>query len=112
MSSLMGQCVSVNSNGVCTNPNNNPSNGTYVVNNAEYECDTCPSTCTSCQIPNFSIVSTISQVQCTGCLPGYVLSSGKCLAGCPNGQFIDPKGDGFTCTGLYTFRNRRRDHTC
>ncbi|KAF8344015.1 insulin-like growth factor binding protein [Cantharellus anzutake] len=95
MSSLGGQCVSVSSNGVCSNPN--PSNGTYVVNNAKNECDTCPSTCTACQIPGFSVVSSIDQVQCTACLPGYVLSGGKCLTKCPDGRFIDPKGDGFTC---------------
>lgn len=58
----------------------------------------CPAKCTSCQIPNFNVASTIDQVQCTGCLPGFVLSKGKCIESCPSGTFLDPK-DNVTCSG-------------
>jgi hypothetical protein len=98
-SSLNGQCVPVDSNGVCTPPDVSQANTTMVANNAKNECDTCPSTCTACQIPGFSVASTIGQAQCTKCLPGYVLSGGRCVGQCPTGSFVNPNGDGFTCIG-------------
>ena len=58
----------------------------------------CGAKCTSCQIPNFSTDSIISQLQCTGCLPGYFLSQGKCVESCPPATFLSPQ-DNLTCTG-------------
>ncbi|KAG9008026.1 hypothetical protein FRB94_013791 [Tulasnella sp. JGI-2019a] len=85
---LNGVCVAVDATGVC-------SGSKTVVDNSKGKCDACPSGCSSCAIPNFSIVSTYSQVQCTGCLPGSFLSGGRCVAQCPIGQFVG--SDGMTC---------------
>ncbi|THH15129.1 hypothetical protein EW146_g5300 [Bondarzewia mesenterica] len=68
-----------------------------IANNNKHECDSCPAKCTSCKIPNFSVASTVNQLQCSGCLPGFVLSSGKCVASCPSGTFLSPQ-DNLTCT--------------
>ena len=88
---LNGNCVATDGNGVCQGSN-------MIANNNKHECDSCPSSCTSCKIPNFSVASTIDQVQCTGCLPGFVLSQGKCVQNCPSGTFLNPQ-DNLTCTG-------------
>ncbi|KAF8602810.1 hypothetical protein BDV93DRAFT_545182, partial [Ceratobasidium sp. AG-I] len=86
-----GRCVAVDGGGVCQ--------GTKLVaNNAKGICDACPSTCTSCSISSFSVVSTPSQITCQACLPGLVLTpQGKCASRCPAGTFVSPS-DGFTCT--------------
>ncbi|GAB1517014.1 hypothetical protein RhiTH_000057 [Rhizoctonia solani] len=86
-----GRCVAVSSSGVCQ--------GTKLVaNNAKGICDACPSTCTSCSIPSFSVVSTPAQITCSACLPGFVLTPSKrCERTCPAGTFVSPQ-DGFTCT--------------
>ncbi|QRV86896.1 proprotein convertase subtilisin/kexin type 5 [Ceratobasidium sp. AG-Ba] len=85
-----GRCVAVDGGGVCQ--------GTKLIaNNAKGICDACPSTCTSCSIPSFSVVSTLEQVTCSACLPGFVLTPlGKCASACPAGTFVGT--DGFTCT--------------
>lgn len=101
-----GQCVGTNANGVCSGTN-------LVANNDKNECDStqfdispgtyifnchlgCPAKCTTCNIPNFSAASTFGQIQCTGCIPGSVLSQGKCVAQCPSGTFL--ASDNLTCT--------------
>ena len=38
----------------------------------------------------------MDQLQCTGCLPGFVLSQGKCVGSCPTGTFLDATHN--TCT--------------
>ncbi|KAF8528206.1 insulin-like growth factor binding protein, partial [Hysterangium stoloniferum] len=86
---LNGQCVGTDANGIC-------SGTSMVANNVKEECDSCPAKCTACKIPNFNAASTIDQAQCTGCLPGFVLSQGKCLAQCPSGTFLGT--DNLTCT--------------
>lgn len=68
---------------------------------AELTFTGCGSKCTSCQIPNFSVASIMSQVQCTGCLPGYVLSQEACVQSCPSSTFLSPT-DNLTCTGSLT----------
>ncbi|KAH9483647.1 Furin-like protease 2 [Psilocybe cubensis] len=88
---LNGNCVGTDSNGVCQG-----SNG-MVADNVKKECDTCGAKCTSCRIPNFTLASTFDQAQCTDCLPGFVLSEGKCVASCPTGSFVSPQ-DNLTCT--------------
>ncbi|KAF5318108.1 hypothetical protein D9619_012261 [Psilocybe cf. subviscida] len=85
-----GACVSVNTDGVCQGTNG------MVADNNKNECETCGAKCTSCTIPNFDVASTISQAQCTGCLPGSVLSKGKCVSSCPAGTFVSPQ-DNLTC---------------
>ncbi|KAF7441217.1 hypothetical protein PC9H_001566 [Pleurotus ostreatus] len=87
---LNGACVSANSDGVCQGSK-------MIADNNKFECDTCGAKCTTCKIPNFSIASTASQRQCTGCLPGFVLSDGECVASCPTGFFVSPQ-DNLTCT--------------
>ncbi|EGN96298.1 hypothetical protein SERLA73DRAFT_94428 [Serpula lacrymans var. lacrymans S7.3] len=88
--SLGGSCVQTNSGGVCQG-------SSLIGNNDKHECDTCGPKCTSCQISNFNVGSTIDQAQCTGCLPGFVLSQGKCVESCPSGAFLSPQ-DNLTCT--------------
>ena len=110
-----GSCVSMDSNDVCE--------GTQlVVDNNKQECDSkfdppaqlftlnhllvgCPAKCTTCGIPYFNVASTINQLQCTGCLPGFVLSNGQCVASCPSGTFLSPS-DNLTCTGMFVFLGR------
>ncbi|KAH8100328.1 insulin-like growth factor binding protein [Cristinia sonorae] len=87
--SLGGSCVSPDGNGVCTG-------STMIADNNKHQCDSCPAKCTSCKIPNFNVASTVNQLQCTGCLPGFVLSQGKCVESCPSGTFLDPR-DNLTC---------------
>ena len=66
----------------------------------------CGAKCTSCKIPNFNVASTVAQLQCTGCLPGFFLSQGKCVESCPSGTFVSSQ-DNLTCTGtipvVFTF---------
>ncbi|OAX36075.1 hypothetical protein K503DRAFT_744939 [Rhizopogon vinicolor AM-OR11-026] len=88
--SFNGSCVTTSSGGVCQGSN-------LIANNNKHECDTCGPKCTSCQISNFNVASTVDQAQCTGCLPGFVLSQGKCVASCPSDTFLSPQ-DNLTCT--------------
>ncbi|EIN07935.1 hypothetical protein PUNSTDRAFT_144417 [Punctularia strigosozonata HHB-11173 SS5] len=88
---LNGSCVSTDSNGVCEGTTG------MVADNNKHECNTCPAKCTGCKIPNFTVASTIDQAQCTGCLPGFVLSNGKCVESCPSATFLSPT-DNLTCT--------------
>ncbi|CAL1703272.1 unnamed protein product [Somion occarium] len=88
--SLNGNCVAADGNGVCQG-------SSMIADNNKHECDSCPSKCTSCKIPNFNVASTVNQLQCTGCLPGFVLSQGKCVSTCPSGTFLNPQ-DNLTCT--------------
>lgn len=85
-----GSCVTTSTGGVC-------SGSSLIANNNKHECDTCGPKCTTCQIPNFNVASTVNQAQCTGCLPGFVLSQGKCVTSCPSGTFLSPQ-DNLTCT--------------
>ncbi|KAL0947667.1 hypothetical protein HGRIS_013755 [Hohenbuehelia grisea] len=87
---LNGNCVAADANGVCEGT-------TLIADNNKHECDTCGAKCTSCRIPNFNPASTINQLQCTGCLPGYMLSEGKCVDSCPAGSSVSPQ-DNITCT--------------
>ncbi|KAJ6608209.1 insulin-like growth factor binding protein [Mycena sp. CBHHK59/15] len=88
--SLNGACVSADANGVCAG-------SVAIANNDKLECDSCGAKCTSCKIPNFSSISTVNQLQCTGCVPGFFLSNGKCVDSCPAGTFVSPQ-DNLTCT--------------
>ncbi|KAF9264245.1 hypothetical protein L218DRAFT_926619 [Marasmius fiardii PR-910] len=85
-----GSCVAADANGVCQGTN-------LIADNNKVSCDTCGAKCTKCQIPNFSVASTVNELQCTGCLPGSFLSQGKCVESCPQGTFVDSK-DNMTCT--------------
>ncbi|KAF8626282.1 hypothetical protein AX15_004954 [Amanita polypyramis BW_CC] len=85
-----GNCVDADGNGVCEGANG------MIADNNKKECDTCGPHCTSCEIPNFTIASTVNQAQCTGCLPGYLLSKGQCVQSCPEGTFVSPQ-DNATC---------------
>ncbi|KAF7348623.1 Extracellular matrix protein FRAS1 [Mycena venus] len=87
---LNGACVSADANGVCEG-------SALIADNNKLECDSCGSKCTSCKIPNFSSISTVNQLQCTGCVPGFFLSNGKCVQSCPSGTFVSPQ-DNLTCT--------------
>ena len=68
---------------------------TYIDTSSDTESG-CPAKCTACKIPNFTSLSTLAQVQCTGCIPGFVLSQGQCVSQCPSGTFLG--SDGLTCT--------------
>ena len=67
----------------------------------------CGPKCTTCAYPNFNQTVHFSELQCTGCLPGFVLSKGSCISSCPSGTFLSPS-DNLTCTGaLPWFRENR-----
>ncbi|KAF5349643.1 hypothetical protein D9756_008985 [Leucocoprinus leucothites] len=85
-----GNCVSTNGDGVCQGTTG------LLANNNKGECDACPSKCTSCKIPGFSVASTFDQLQCSGCLPGFFLSQGKCVESCPAGTLPSPQ-DNLNC---------------
>ncbi|KAK0474753.1 growth factor receptor domain-containing protein [Armillaria novae-zelandiae] len=85
-----GSCVSVNNQGVCDGSG-------LIADNNKHACDACGAKCTSCEISNFSAVSTVDELKCTTCLPGSFLSDGQCLDSCPTGTFVSPK-DNATCT--------------
>ncbi|KAF7291999.1 Growth factor receptor domain-containing protein [Mycena indigotica] len=87
---LNNTCVSADTNGVCQGTS-------LIANNNKAECDSCGSKCTSCKIPNFNSASTVNQLQCTGCITGFVLSNGTCVPECPAGTFLSPQ-DNLTCT--------------
>ncbi|EKM83166.1 hypothetical protein AGABI1DRAFT_69401 [Agaricus bisporus var. burnettii JB137-S8] len=87
---LNGNCVTTNSDGTCVGATG------MIANNIKSECDACPSKCTSCAYSSFSVASTINQSQCTGCLPGFFLSQGKCVESCPAGTFLSPQ-DNLNC---------------
>ncbi|THV05670.1 hypothetical protein K435DRAFT_744555 [Dendrothele bispora CBS 962.96] len=87
-----GNCVSADANGVCQGNQQG-----LIADNVKHECDACGAKCKSCKIPNFSTASTVSQAQCTSCLPGSFLSNGKCVGSCPTGTFVSPS-DNTTCT--------------
>ncbi|KAF8970460.1 insulin-like growth factor binding protein [Flammula alnicola] len=84
-----GGCVSANSVGVCQGTN-------LIADNNKRECDSCGATCTQCEIPAFSVASTVDQKQCTACLPGFFLSNGTCVENCPSGTTISSQ-DNLTC---------------
>ncbi|KAH6919160.1 FRAS1 protein [Coprinopsis sp. MPI-PUGE-AT-0042] len=85
-----GRCVATDANGVCAGTNG------LVADNLKRVCDACPSKCSSCSIPGFTGGSSIDDVQCTQCTPGSVLSNGRCVDTCPDGQFVNPQ-DNLTC---------------
>ncbi|KAG2355406.1 hypothetical protein BDR07DRAFT_1474106 [Suillus spraguei] len=84
-----GSSCTIFSGGVCSGSN-------MIANNDKHECDTCGPKCTTCQISNFNVASTVNQAQCTGCLPGFVLSQEQCVTSCPSGTFLSPQ-DNLTC---------------
>ena len=103
-----GGCVSANSNGVCQGSG-------LIADNNKRECDSkwikiryqlvinvfilaCGAKCTACEIPNFNVTSTVSQKQCTACLPGFFLSNGTCVGSCPSGTTVSSQ-DNLTCIG-------------
>lgn len=59
-------------------------------------CTALPAKCTAGSIPNFSAVSTRSQLACTSCLAGSFLSKGQCGTQCPSGTVATADGK---CTG-------------
>lgn len=103
-----GSCVSASSTGVCEGTN-------LIADNNKHVCDgqftyyvslvflmlmkaiACGAKCTSCEIQNFSVASTVDELKCTGCIPGSFLSNGQCIDSCPTGTFVSPK-DNVTCT--------------
>ncbi|KAJ7778743.1 insulin-like growth factor binding protein [Mycena maculata] len=85
-----GTCVSASSTGVCEGSN-------LIADNNKGECDACGAKCTTCEIAQFNVASTVDQLKCTGCLTGSVLSAGQCIDSCPTGTFLSPT-DNVTCT--------------
>ncbi|PVF97800.1 hypothetical protein CPB86DRAFT_775103 [Serendipita vermifera] len=88
---LGGQCVgiaTVPASGVC-------SGSSLVANPLKGVCDTCPLGCSACSYDVFSSSSQFSDVKCTKCTPGKVLSNGQCIDNCPDGTFANSDG---TCT--------------
>ncbi|KAI9451551.1 hypothetical protein BJY52DRAFT_1205898 [Lactarius psammicola] len=92
--SLGGSCVPTDSNGVCAG-------SSMIANNNKHECDSEHSVVRRSALlagfPNFNVASTVNQLQCKGCLPGFVLSNGLCVESCPSGTFLSPQ-DNLTCT--------------
>ncbi|RGB31212.1 hypothetical protein C1646_671070 [Rhizophagus diaphanus] len=86
---LEGSCVDIFDSGKCEVPALN-TNQSFVADGAQ--CKPCPSTCTDCNIPNFTLTSTvddIKELQCTQCIPGHFLNEGECVKNCPSGKYAN-----------------------
>ena len=117
-----GSYVTIEANGVCLGTNG------MIANNNKKMCDSenhlffinlarslsshffslaCGAKCTTCEIPNFSDVSTMNQLKCTGCLPGFFLVNGQCMHNCPSGTLQSQNSA--TCEGtlsaVFAFNN-------
>ncbi|GBB91359.1 hypothetical protein RclHR1_01860013 [Rhizophagus clarus] len=83
---LEGSCVPPAANtGKCSSSTNQ----SFIADNSQNICQPCPSTCLDCIIPNFNTSSTIDNLQCTQCIPGYFLNGGECVKDCPTGKFAN-----------------------
>lgn len=109
---LNDSCVSPDSNGICPGTN-------LIADNNKRECDSelphyiclcflfqqicalgCGAKCTKCAIPGFNAGSTANQKKCTGCIPGFFLNNGTCVAECPTGTTVSSQ-DNLTCIRSY-----------
>ncbi|CAI2169143.1 15334_t:CDS:2 [Funneliformis geosporum] len=82
---IEGTCIPISqfTDGKCS-----PS-AAFIVDNAKQSCEPCPSSCFDCSIPGFNASSTIEDLQCTRCMPGFFLESGECVEFCPENKFAD-----------------------
>jgi hypothetical protein len=75
----------------------------------------CPVGCLTCSIPNFSVSSQRSDLICSACHDGYVLSGGQCQPTCIKGTFLpssSTKASNGTCqckSPLRSYCNQTRD---
>ncbi|CAG8468391.1 4547_t:CDS:2, partial [Scutellospora calospora] len=90
---LESQCVTPSANGKCVS---SLGNQVFVVNVTKSVCDACPSACLDCSLTNPDISSPTNSVQCSKCLPGFVLDNGNCVKTCSSGKFVNPS-DNLTC---------------
>ncbi|KAG2104308.1 growth factor receptor domain-containing protein [Suillus cothurnatus] len=68
---VLGRIRTIATGGVCSGSN-------MIANNNKHECDM-----HDLAKYQFQWASTANQAQCTGCLPGFVLSQGQCVTSCP-----------------------------
>ncbi|CAB4475167.1 hypothetical protein RhiirA5_393797 [Rhizophagus irregularis] len=88
---LEGSCVDiVPDSGKCIPAAN--TNQSFIADNAQQICKPCPSTCTDCNIQNFtptSAVDVLKGLQCTKCIPGHFLNGTECVENCPPGTYAN-----------------------
>lgn len=93
---LDGACVGVSSTtGICDSRGLNTTvskNAQWVYDNAKEECDAIPAKCTAAAINGFTSASTRSQLTCSSCLAGTLLSAGTCVEACPAGTMAAVNG--------------------
>ncbi|WOO80645.1 Proprotein convertase subtilisin/kexin type 5 [Vanrija pseudolonga] len=94
---LHGDCVAYDSSSGICDSRLSGLNGTYVVDNAQGACNSCPGGCKDCHIPGYSPQSTYASLVCTTCQDGWLLEGNKCVETCSDGYFA-PQGLGKTGT--------------
>ncbi len=89
---MEGLCIEPNlSDGRCS------TSEAFYANNTRKICEACPSSCLDCLVPNFNILSTSGDIQCTKCMPGFVLDNGRCVEKCSEGKYADQTD--YVCKG-------------
>jgi hypothetical protein len=95
---LEGTCAQA-PNGKCISNINTNTNQSFFVDNQQKICEACPSSCIDCNIPNFTESSTVQNMICTECMPGFSLDkdNGKCVENCGEGRYTN---ENFECQGM------------
>ncbi|CAK9782442.1 growth factor receptor domain-containing protein [Cutaneotrichosporon oleaginosum] len=71
--------------------------GTFVRSAEKGVCDSCPTSCKSCHLPEWNVAEPWSRIACTACHDGFVLQDNRCLSECSPGTFWSSTANGTAC---------------